>query len=75
MTALQRHGEDFFAYADYFAPTGEAARPDVLVRGSAQSDAYIDAMLGGRGMAVHEAQSFRRLDLDEALGLLPAARG
>jgi hypothetical protein len=58
-----------------YSPTGEAARPDVLVRGSAQSDAYIDAMLGGRRMAVHEAQSFRRLDLDQALGLLPAAPG
>jgi hypothetical protein len=32
-------------------------------------------MLGGRGMAVHQAQSFRRLDLDDALDLLPAARG
>jgi hypothetical protein len=32
-------------------------------------------MLGGRGMAVHEAQSFRRLELEEALGLLPAAPG
>jgi hypothetical protein len=58
-----------------YSPTGEAARPDVLVRGSAQSDSYIDAMLGGRGMALHEAQSFRRLDLDQALGLLPAAPG
>jgi hypothetical protein len=58
-----------------YSPTGEAARPDVLVRGSARSDAYVRAMLGGRRMAVHQAQSFRRLDLDDALDLLPAARG
>ncbi len=55
-----------------YSATGQTARADVLVRGSAQSDAHIHAMLavGARGQARREAQSFRRLDLDEALGLL-----
>ena len=58
-----------------YSATGHTARADVLARGNAQSDEYIRAMLGGRGTAIHEAQGFRRLDLDEALGLLPAPRG
>ena len=59
-------------------PTHPAGRPrdaDVVVRGSAQSDAYIDAMLGSPGTPEREAQSFRRLILDQALGMLLAARG
>jgi hypothetical protein len=58
-----------------YSPTGETAGADVLVRGSAQSDAYIDAMLGHPQGESHEprpAQSFRRTDPHQALGLLLA---
>jgi hypothetical protein len=64
-----------------YSPSGRTAHADVLVRGSAQSDAFIDAMLaactaGGTVSAeVLPVQSFRRLGLDEALGMLPTARG
>lgn len=64
-----------------YSPSGQTAHADVLVRGSAQSDAFIDAMLaactaGGTASAeVLPVQSFRRLGLDEALGMLPTARG
>jgi hypothetical protein len=61
-----------------YAPTGQTVRADVLVRGSAQSDAHIHAMLGRPGTASTEAlpaQSFRRVSLGEALSLLPTARG
>ncbi|MGZ4190969.1 MAG: hypothetical protein ACXVRW_00805 [Solirubrobacteraceae bacterium] len=58
-----------------YSPSGQTAHPDVLVRGSAQSDAHINAMLGSPALPVREAQSFRRLNLDEALGMLPTARG
>jgi hypothetical protein len=59
-----------------YSPTGETAGADVLVRGSAQSDAYIDAMLGhppGESDEPRPAQSFRRTDPHQALGLLLAA--
>jgi hypothetical protein len=59
-----------------YSPTGQTADADVLVRGSAHSDAHIDAMLGGpAGEAAEEprpAQSFRRMDPHQALGLLLA---
>jgi hypothetical protein len=59
-----------------YSPTGATAGADVLVRGSAHSDAYIDAMLGGPagGPAAQPrpAQSFRRVDPHQALGLLLA---
>ena len=58
-----------------YSPTGEAARRRRPCERERTEHAYIRAMLGGRGMEVHEAQSFRRLGLDEALGVLPAARG
>jgi hypothetical protein len=64
-----------------YAPTGQTPGGDVVVRGSAQSDAYIHAMMAAsraRGTASEEvmpAQSFRRVSLDEAVGLLPMARG
>ena len=61
-----------------YSPTGRTAGADVLVRGSAQSDGYIDAMLGipeGEGQEPRPAQSFRRTDPHHALGLLPAPRG
>jgi hypothetical protein len=57
-----------------YSPTGDTADGDVVVRGSAQSDAFIDAMLDGRGMP-SPAQRFRRVSVEEALGLLPRARG
>jgi hypothetical protein len=59
-----------------YSPTGRTTDADVLVRGSAHSDAYIDAMLGGPvGEEAEEpqpAQSFRRMDPHQALGLLLA---
>lgn len=59
-----------------YSPTGQTPGADVLVRGSAHSDAYIDAMLGGPtgGQAVQPrpAQSYRRTDPHRALGLLLA---
>jgi hypothetical protein len=58
-----------------YSPSGEATGADVLVRGSAQSDAHIDAMLGHPEGESHEprpAQSFRRTDPHQALGLLLA---
>jgi len=59
-----------------YSPTGQTPGADVLVRGSAHSDAYIDAMLGGpaRGQAsrARPAQSYRRTDPHRALGLLLA---
>jgi hypothetical protein len=62
-----------------YSATGRTADADVLVRGSAHSDAYIDAMLGRPAGATAEeprqAQSFRRTDPRRALGLLLAARG
>ena len=64
-----------------YTPTGQTARADVVVRGSAQSDAHIHAMMAAstaRGRASEEvlpAQRFRRVSLDEAMGLLPSARG
>ncbi|MFL5864994.1 MAG: hypothetical protein ACJ780_30235 [Solirubrobacteraceae bacterium] len=61
-----------------YSPTGRTARPDILVRGSAQSDSYIDAMLGSPGAMpaqARPAQGFRRVGVDEALGLLVSARG
>jgi len=57
-----------------YSPTGQCTNPHIVVRGSAQSDAYIAAMMAGRGMP-SAAQSFRRLTLGEALGLLPTAPG
>ena len=61
-----------------YSPTGRTTDGDVVVSGSAQSDAFIDAMMAaapeGRGMP-SRAQSFRRLSLDEGLGLLPGAHG
>jgi len=61
-----------------YSPTGHTAGADVQVRGSARSDAYIHAMLQARGETsgqVLPTQSFRRVSLDEALGLLPTAPG
>jgi hypothetical protein len=61
-----------------YSPTGETPGADVLVRGSAQSDVYIDAMLGspeGEAQEPRPAQSFRRTDPHQALSLLPAPHG
>jgi hypothetical protein len=62
-----------------YSPTGRTPDADVVVRGSAQSDAYIDAMLGGpaggRAEERRPAQSFRRIDPHQALGMLPAHHG
>lgn len=62
-----------------YAPSGQTRAADVVVSGSAHSDAYIDAMLGGPlgGQAVQArpAQSYRRTDPRRALGLLPAPQG
>ncbi len=61
-----------------YSPTGQTADPDVVVRGSAHSDAHIDAMLGDPRAQTREprpAQSFRRVDPHEALGLLLARHG
>jgi hypothetical protein len=61
-----------------YSPTGLTPGADVLVRGSAQSDAYIDAMLQnpeGEAQEPRPAQSFRRTDPHQALSLLPAPRG
>jgi hypothetical protein len=61
-----------------YSPTGRAAEPDVLVRGSAHSDTYIHAMLGGPEAQAEEpepAQSFRRIDPRQALGMLLETRG
>jgi hypothetical protein len=58
-----------------YSPTGQTNGADVLVRGSAHSDGYIDAMLGrppGEEQEPQPAQSFRRMDPHQALGLLPA---
>jgi hypothetical protein len=63
-----------------YSPTGHTTDSDVLVRGSAHSDAYIDAMLGhpsepARTGEPRPAQSFRRTDPHHALGLLLSPRG
>lgn len=63
-----------------YSPSGQTAHADIVVRGSAQSDTYIHAMMAGapRGTAsadVLPAQSFTRVSLDAALGVLPTARG
>jgi hypothetical protein len=61
-----------------YSPTGQTSHADVVVRGSAHSDAYIDAMLGrpaGKAEEPQPAQSFRRMDPDQALGLLLAPHG
>jgi hypothetical protein len=61
-----------------YSSTGQTTNADVAVRGSAHSDAYIDAMLGGPRAQTREpqsAQSFRRMDPQEALGLLLAPPG
>jgi hypothetical protein len=60
-----------------YSPTGQTRGADVLVRGSAHSDSYIDAMLGGpsgdQAAQPRPAQSFRRVeDPQQALGLLLA---
>jgi hypothetical protein len=59
-----------------YSATGTTIDGDVLVRGSAHSDAHIHAMLGGpAGEEADEprpAQSFRRMDPHQALGLLAA---
>lgn len=57
-----------------YSPAGRVADPDILVRGSAQSDAYIHAMLAQPGEAL-PAQGFRRVAHDQALGMLVAPRG
>ena len=60
-----------------YSPAGQTADPDVRVRGSAHSDAYIRAMLGDPGppAEARPAQSFRRVDPDAALGMLLGAHG
>jgi hypothetical protein len=63
-----------------YSPTGQTADADVLVRGSAHSDAYIDAMLGdpprpAQAQEQRPAQSFRRTDPHRALSLLLAPPG
>jgi len=62
-----------------YSPTGDATGADILVRGSAHSDAYIDAMLGGpargQGTEPRPAQSFRRTEPHRALGLLCSPHG
>jgi hypothetical protein len=61
-----------------YSPAGHTRGADVRVRGSAQSDAYIDAMLGHPARETDEpqpAQSFRRMDPHQALGLLLAPQG
>jgi hypothetical protein len=62
-----------------YSPTGRTAGADVLMRGSAHSDAYIEAMLGGSSQGTAEeprpAQSFRRMDPRQALGLLLSSWG
>jgi hypothetical protein len=62
-----------------YSPNGDTARADVRVRGSAHSDAFIDAMLGGpaggKADEPRPAQSFRRTDPPQSLGLLLAVPG
>jgi hypothetical protein len=61
-----------------YSPSGHTPGADVVVRGSAQSDAYIAAMLGnprGEAREPQPAQTFRRTDPDQALRLLLTARG
>ncbi len=62
-----------------YSPSGATTDADVVVRGSAHSDAYIDAMLGGPAgepaADPRPAQSFRRADPDRALSLLVAPHG
>jgi hypothetical protein len=57
-----------------YSPDGRTAGGDVVVRGSAHSDAYINAMLGGpaggKAVQARPAQSFRRMDPYRSLGLL-----
>jgi hypothetical protein len=57
-----------------YSPSGRTAPADVTVRGSAQSDAYIHAMLGRPGEPL-PAQAFRRVAVEEALGMLATPRG
>ena len=59
-----------------YTSSGDTADGDVVVRGSAQSDAFINAMMAaaGRGMP-SPAQRLLRVRVDAALGLLPRAPG
>jgi hypothetical protein len=57
-----------------YSPSGRTALADVTVRGSAQSDAYIRAMLGRPGEPL-PAQRFRRVAVEDALGMLATPRG
>jgi hypothetical protein len=61
-----------------YSPNGDTSGADVVVRGSSQSDSYIHAMLattGGSPEAAPGTQSFRRLEIPTALGMLAAAPG
>ena len=57
-----------------YSPSGRTELADVSVRGSAQSDAYIHAMLGRPGEPL-PAQGFRRVAVEDALGMLATPRG
>jgi hypothetical protein len=63
-----------------YSPTGHTNDGDVLVRGSARSDSYIDAMLAHaspppQARERQPAQTFRRTNPRQALGLLLAPHG
>jgi hypothetical protein len=56
-----------------YSPTGRTDDADVLIQGGAQSDAFIDAMLATTSETASRArpaQSFRRVDVATALGML-----
>jgi hypothetical protein len=62
-----------------YSANGTTPGADVLVRGSARSDAYIEAMRGGPAAAPaappRPPQRFRRIDPHHALSLLRAPHG
>jgi hypothetical protein len=61
-----------------YSSSGNTTGADVVVRGSSQSDAYIHAMLattGGSPDAAQGTESFRRLEIPTALGMLAAVPG
>jgi hypothetical protein len=65
-----------------YSPTGRARDADVAVTGSPRSESFVSAMLEQaaapaiqRRRSEHPRESFRRIDIDQALGMLAPAPG
>ena len=60
-----------------YSPDGRVARPDIAITGGPEAEKFVTAMLGNpRQIASQDGrprETFRRLSLDEALGMLATA--